>query len=125
MPRGSEWVGGVCPTTLIGRGNDALRDWMGGEGPSGIVIRGGTGGARRPRGLLRGDVEGCVGGGRAPRIAVTGGIRPRRLQDWGANGPGDCRTDRHRVTTAGGYVAPSPRGTYGALGSAVVSGGGG
>ena len=43
MPRGTEWVGGVCPTTLSGRANDALMAWMGGG------ITGGCRGAWRPR----------------------------------------------------------------------------
>ena len=109
MPRGTEWVGGVCPTTLIGRGNDALRDWMGGEERPAIVNRGGTGGARRPRGLLRGGVEGRVGGGRAMGIADTRGIWPRRLQDWGAHGPGDCRTRGHTAPEIAGLGGTRPR----------------
>ena len=52
-----------------------------------MINRGGTGGARRPQGLLRGDVEGHVGGRRAAGIADTGGIRPQRLQDWRATAP--------------------------------------
>ena len=98
MTRGTEWVGGVYPTTFIGRGNDALRDWMGGEGRTVIVNRRGTGGARRLSGLLRGGVEGCVGGGRTTGIADTGGMRPMRLQDWGAHGPGGCRIGGHRAS---------------------------
>ena len=88
--------------------------------------RGGTGEARRGTeapGTTMGVMEGHgvpvgsrTGGHTAPGIAGMGGIRPRRLQDWGAHGPGDCRTDRQRVPMAGGYLAPSPRGTYGAAG---------
>ena len=64
--------------------------------------KGGTGGARRPKGPLRGDVEGHVGGGRASRRAETRGIRPHRLQDWGAHGPGDCRIGGHKATEVAG-----------------------
>ena len=71
---------------------------------------GGTGGARRPQGLLRGDVEGHVGGGRATGIADTRGIRPRRLQDWGAHGPGDCRIGGHKARRFQDGPTPSPHG---------------
>ena len=56
------------------------------------------------------------GGHTAPGIAGMGGIRPRRLQDWGVHGPRDCKTDRQRVPKAGGYLAPSPQRMYGAAG---------
>ena len=73
--------------------------------------RGGTGEARRGTealGTTMGVVEGHgiamhskTGGHTASGIAGMGGIRHHRLQDWGAHGPVDCRTDRQRVPTAG------------------------
>ena len=94
MPRGTEWVGGVCPTTLIGRGNDALTARMGGG------ITGGCRGASRPR-TQECRALGAYTGGRAPGVAGLGAYGPGGTRNGGHTGPGDCRTDRHRVPTDG------------------------
>ena len=36
-----------------------------------------------------------------PYTSWEGHGRSMLVQDWGAYGPGDCRTDRHRVPTEG------------------------
>ena len=112
MPRGTEWVGGVCPTTLSERGNDVLTAWIDGgitgelrgdvEGHGGLEH--GNGG---PWGPIRGGrapvVAGLVaygpGGTRneghtAPEVAGLGGVQPRRLQD----GPTDIESLRQEAS---------------------------
>ena len=111
MPKGTEWVRGVCPTALSGRGNDALTAWMDGgitgelrgdvEGHGGPEhenggpwgpIRGGR--APEVAGLGAYGPEGTRNGGHtAPEVAGLGGVRPRRLQD----GPTDIESLRQEA----------------------------
>ena len=44
-----------------------------------------------------GTTMGGCGGWESLGIADTGGIWPRRLQDWRAHGPGDCRIGGHKA----------------------------
>ena len=60
--------------------------------------------AWRPQALLREDVEGHVGGGRASRIADTVGIGPRRLQEWRAQGSGNCRIGGRTALEIAGWT---------------------
>ena len=64
-----------------------------------------------------------IGGQLALEVAGLGGTWPCRLQDWVAHCTGGCRTDRHGVPMARGYLAPKPRGTV-QLGSRAVGGDG-
>ena len=104
MPYNTEWAG-----------NDALQDWMGGG------IKRGCRGAWGPRTREGRALRAYMGWG-SHGVAGLGGVRPRRLQDWGAYGPGGNRTARHRVPTARGCLAPRPRG-MGQLDSRAFGGG--
>ena len=115
MPLGTEWVGGICPTTPIGQGNDAPTPWMGwgitgelrgdveGHGGPEYEIGGPWGpirGGRAPRvaGLGAYGLEGTRNGGHtAPEVAGLGGVRPRRLQD----GPTDIESLRQEASGTG------------------------
>ena len=89
MPRGTEWVGGVGPTTLIGRGRDALMGWMGG-GITGDVER--HGGPEHENGGPCGPIR----GGRATGVAGLGAYGPGGTRNGGHTAPGVAGlTDRH------------------------------
>ena len=80
MPRGTEWVGGVCPTTPIGWGNDALMARMG------VGITGGCRGAWRPQ-TREWRALRAYTGWQSPKGSRTGGIRPGGTRNGGHTAP--------------------------------------
>ena len=101
MPCNTGWAGERRPMRLNGRGNDAGRYWIGG----GMALHD-SGQERHWRGMeAPGTTTGGYGGAYRPGRYQDGCIRLRRLQDWGAHGPGGC--------IIGGHLAPEVAGPTG------------
>ena len=98
-------MGGVCPTTLIGRRNDALMAWMG-RGITGVVE--GHGGRKHENGAPKHKNAGPKHENAGPWAPIRGGraLWRARLLAYGSKG---TMNRRHTATKVVRLVSIRPR----------------